>query len=256
MHTVTCRLLTVLAAALLTIPSFGQREYACPEINRGEIVIKHTGHTLSYNPEAMIPNWVAYELRSTDMEGEAQRARGFSPDPSPQLQGYVLAEHWHYTNSGWVRGHMAPAGDFKYSQAAMNDTFYTSNVCPMDMTFNNGIWKRLEEKSRKLAVEFDRIYIVTGPVVGKNINGKVGNSGIVVPDAFFKALLVPYGDSYLAIGFLMPNEPAPKGSRLRDYAVTVKELESITGRKFFPSLNRRTADRIKNGIPLKELGLF
>jgi len=250
------RLALLISILFIALPSFAQKEYAYPKIIKGEILIKHLGHTISYNPKAMIPYWVAYELKSTDMEGEAQRPRGFSPDPSPLLKGYTLAEHWHYTNSGWVRGHMAPAGDFKYSQAAMDDTFYTTNICPMDMTFNNGIWKRLEEKARKLAIQFDHIFIVTGPIIGENKNGKVGESDIIIPDAFYKAFLVPYQGSYLTIGFVMINEPALKGSKLKDFAVTVRQLESITGRDFFPALDNRLAAKIENELPLKELGLY
>ena len=84
--------------------------------------------------------------------------------------------------------------------------------------------------------------------------GKVGKSDIVVPDAFYKALLIPYKGSYLSIGFYMPNEAAPKGAKLKDYAVTVAELEGITGRIFFASIG--PAFQIKEQLPLKELGLY
>lgn len=237
-------------------PASGQREIAYPQIKQDEIVIKHTGHTLSYNPSAMLPYWVAYQLKATDMEGNAERAQSFSPDPSEKLKKYTLAEHWHYTRSGWCRGHMAPAGDMKYSQEAMNDSFYTTNICPMDMTFNNGIWKRLEEKIRKLAIEFGSVYIITGPIIEKNINGKVGESNIIVPDAFYKAILVPYNNSYVSIGFIMKNEAAPKGSKLRDYTVTVDELEILIGRDLFTNLDAATAKKVESGLPLKELGLY
>lgn len=237
-------------------PLYGQREIAYPKLKQGEIIVRHVGHTLSYNPQAMIPYWVAYQLKATDMEGEAERARLFSPDPSEKLEKFPLAEHWHYTHSGWCRGHMAPAGDMKYSQEAMNDSFYTTNICPMDMSFNNGIWKRLEEKIRKLAIEFGSVYIITGPIIGKNVNGKVGESNIIVPDAFYKAILVPYKDSYLSIAFIMRNEAAPKGSKLRDYTLTVDELELLVGRDFFATLDTATAKKIESTLPLKELGLY
>lgn len=227
-----------------------------PKIKKGEIIIEHTGHTLSYNPEAMLPFWVAYALHAKDMEGEAQRENGFSPDPSPLLKNYQLAEHWHYTHSGWVRGHMAPAGDLKYSQKAMSESFYTTNVCPMDMAFNNGIWKRLEERIRKLAIQFGVVYIVTGPVMGENKNGKVGESDILVPDGFYKAILVPYQGSYISIGFYMDNIAAPKGSKLKDYAVTVNYLEDLVGRDFFAKLSIKESFSIEKQMPLKELGLY
>lgn len=248
-------LLILLSLILCSKAIPAQDVLAYPEVNEGEIVIHHIGFTLSYNPDAMMPNWVAYQLQSSDLEGDAQRAGRFTPDPSPQLNGYTLAEHWHYTNSGWVRGHMVPAGDLKYNQDAMNCSFYTTNICPMDMTFNNGIWKRLEEKIRKLAIEFGSVIIVTGPVIGSNKNGKVGQSGILVPDAYFKAILVMYNGSYKAIGFYLTNEPAPKGARLRDFALPVEELEVIIGRKLFVYLNPRIASDIKKELPLKELRL-
>ena len=235
-------------------PLSAQRSTSFPVIQDGEIIVHHYGHSLSYDPEAMIPLWTAYTLYAGDMEGDAVRPGRFSPDPAPELARFPLAEHWHYSNSGWVRGHMVPAGDLKYDQQAMNDSFLTTNVCPMEQGFNNGIWKRLEEKVRKLAYKFDHVYIITGPVIGENRHGKVGQSNILVPDAYYKALLVPYKGSFLSIGFYMPNETAPKGAKLKDYAVTVAELESITGRIFFADIG--PAFKIKEQLPLKELDLY
>ena len=188
------------------------------------------------------------------MEGDASRKPYFSPDPDPQLQGFDLAQHYHFTNSGWVRGHMVPAGDLKYDQDAMTDSFYTTNVCPMNMHFNNSIWKRLEEVCRRWAKEYGNIYIVTGPVVGENSNGKVGDSNIVVPDAFFKAVLIPNKGTYLSIGFLMENAEETTG-KLRDFTCTVEDVEFASGLQLFPYLID-WSNSVKREIPLKELGLY
>lgn len=248
------RLLSILTLTLLTsISMSAQKNLELPKIKPGEIIIHHTGHTLSYNSVWILPNWVAYELRAEELEGDAERARYFSPDPL--LENHPRAEHWHFTNSGWVRGHMVPAGDLKYSQEAMNDSFYTSNVCPMDMKFNNSIWKRLEEKARKWAFQYGHIYIITGPVMGLNVNGKVGESGIMIPDKFFKAVLVPYKGSYLSIGFIMENAETTQG-KLRAFAVTVDELEEITGINMFSNLDLLTETKIEKMLPLKELELY
>ena len=48
-----------------------------------------------------------------------------------------------YKKSGYDRGHMAPAADFRWSFDAMNDTFYLSNMCPQTHAFNAGIWSDL-----------------------------------------------------------------------------------------------------------------
>lgn len=35
---------------------------------------------------------------------------------------------------------MAPAGDCKHSQEAMDDTFYLTNIVPQDLANNNGYY--------------------------------------------------------------------------------------------------------------------
>ena len=249
------KFLLSISLLLTAFAAVAQNRLEYPKIAENEIVIHHNGFTLSYNPDWMMPNWAAYELESSDLEGDAVRQSYFSPDPSPELKDYPLAEHWHYTKSGWVRGHMVPAGDLKYSQEAMNDSFYTTNICPMNMEFNNGIWKRLEEKTRKWAIEFGRVYVITGPILGDNKNGKVGTSDIYIPDSFFKAVLIPYENTYYSIGFVLFNEPAPKGSQLRDYALTVDDVEELTGMDFFYALKPRVASEVEKMLPLKELSL-
>ena len=234
---------------------YAQNHLEYPQISGNDIIIHHHGFVLSYNPDWMIANWVAYELESSDLVGDAVRQNTFSPDPSAELEGFPLAEHWHFTHSGWVRGHMVPAGDLKYSQEAMNDSFYTTNVCPMNMEFNNGIWKRLEEKVRTWAVRFGRVYIVTGPIIGDNRHGKVGSSGIVIPDSFYKAVLIPVEGSYYSVAFVHFNEPSPMGSHLRDYALSVDDVEELTGMDFFAGLPPEVAVSVENQLPLRELEL-
>ncbi len=41
-----------------------------------------------------------------------------------------------YRRSGWSRGHMAAAGNYKHCQKSMNDTFYLTNVVPQNMDNN------------------------------------------------------------------------------------------------------------------------
>lgn len=238
---------------LVTFVCSAQECLELPKIKSNEIIVRHTGHTLSYNPRWLIPNWTAYELTPDELEGDALRAKKFTTDPN--LEGYPRAEHWYYTNSGWVRGHMVPAGDLKNSQKAMDESFYTSNICPMNMAFNNGIWKRLEEKIRKWAVQYGHVYIITGPIMGRNVNGKVGESDIFIPDKFFKAVLVPYNKSFLTIGFIMANDDSTKG-KLKDCAITVDELEHIISMDLFTNLKKGTERLIEDQFPIKQLGLY
>ena len=49
-----------------------------------------------------------------------------------------------FWDSGWSRGHMAPAGNNKYCQTWMDDTFLLSNIVPQDIQNNGDFWNRLE----------------------------------------------------------------------------------------------------------------
>ena len=130
---------------------------------RQEQVIKHEGYTVSYNSEYRIANWVAYELTATEAKSKkTERSNKFVPDP--QVKGST-AMNEDYTRSGYDRGHLAPAGDMKWSAKAMRESFYLSNICPQKPKLNRGIWKDLEEQCRLWALDNGSLLIVTGPVI-------------------------------------------------------------------------------------------
>jgi endonuclease G len=84
---------------------------------------------------------------------------------------------------------MAPAGDFKWSSIAMEETFYFTNCCPQNQSLNAGQWGTLEKKVRDWANRYGRINVVTGQLVFDNQYRTIGFNKVVVPDAFFKAIL-------------------------------------------------------------------
>lgn len=197
---------------------------------RTEQIIRHIGYTVSYNEDLCIPNWVAYELTAGEVEGIESRSDKFVPDP---LVTGRTATTDDYRNSGWDRGHMAPAADMKWSRQAMVESFYLSNICPQNHNNNAGVWKKLEEATRSLAGRFSFVYVVSGPIVGK-AHLKIGPNKVAVPKAFFKCLLVADGDRWQAIGFVTPNEAGKRP--LAEYAHSIDEIEEMTGIDFFPAL--------------------
>ncbi len=192
--------------------------------------IKHTGYTTSFNSNWQIPNWVAYEHTKEKAEGTVARPKmPFLPDPDAKG---MKAEHRDYSNSGYSRGHMAPAGDMKWSEEAMYESFYLSNICPQKAELNDGAWKRLEGRVRALAKE-GSVYICCGPIVNESPK-RIGQHKVAVPNQFFKALCMRRKGKWQAIAFLFPNSDC-KGSMF-DYAISVNELEQITGYDFFYNL--------------------
>ena len=205
-----------------------------PALQNGqpEQIIEHLAYTVSYNHDWLIPNWVAYELTDCESDGEQGRTNAFMPDPLVKGDPVVT---YDYTKSGYDRGHMAPAGDMKWSEQAMRESFYMTNICPQNHNNNAGDWKSLEELARDWARRYRNVYICCGPIVSDNPEYIGKNHRITVPSAFYKVFLRQKSNGdWTAIGFMMPNQA---GSRpLMTYMHSVDEIESITGIDFFPNL--------------------
>lgn len=198
---------------------------------RTERVIVHKGYTVSYNADWKIPNWVAYELTDEEVAGEEPRGKKFIPDP--MVPKYESATTEDYKNSGWDRGHMAPAADMKWHPQAMKESFYLSNICPQNRNLNAGAWKDLEEQVRDLAAQKGHIYVVCGPIVADN-HETIGTNQVVIPQAFFKVLLQEENGEIHTIGFVYENVAGRRP--MSTYAMSVDEVEELTGIDFFPSL--------------------
>lgn len=219
-----------------------------PGCGPADEIIRHDAYVVSYDSERRIPEWVAYELTSEELDGDAERDRiKFSMDP--EYHG-TQARREDYSNSGWTKGHMAPAADFRWSEEVMRQTFYLTNVCPQNEVLNANDWEYLERQVRRWAKECGKVWVVTGPVVGSNRYGSIGESNVTIPDAFFKAVLAPSGDGYSAIAFIMGNDDSRY--YLADCAVSIDELEGRTGIDFFPALEDSVEDEVESAFRLSD----
>jgi len=227
-------------------PSGSQEGLEIPhyESSRGGQVIRHVGFTLSYDADFKTPQWVAWTLTNAEAQGEVPRAKKFQPDPA--VRG-AKAYHSDYTNSGYDRGHIAPAGDMKWSKQAMDESFYLSNVCPQNRNLNRGDWKDLEEAEREWAVRYGEVSITAGPIYYTKNPPRIGANRVAVPDAFYKVLLIGYPKHPRAYGFIFKNVA---GSHpLTYHQLTVDEVEAATGIDFFPSLPDAVEKRVEAEKP-------
>lgn len=209
------------------------------ESSRGGQLIERTGYTLSYDADFKTPQWVAWTLTADEAEGSVPRESNFTADPDVRGAKAYPAD---YTNSGYDRGHMAPAGDMKWSEEAMRESFYMTNICPQNRNLNRGDWKDLEEKERDWALARGAVSIAAGPIYSTKRPKRIGNHQVAVPDAFFKVILVDYPKAPKAYGFIFRNEA---GSRpLQSYQLSVNEVERRTGIDFFPGLSEEVEDQV------------
>lgn len=217
-----------------------------PEPIDGEQIIRHTGYTLSYNEEAEQPSYVAYELtRAEVLNQNVERDDDFRADPMVRTGSAELND---YRGSGYDRGHMAPAADFRWSAEAMSDTFYLSNMSPQDPSFNRGIWADLEAAVRVMAYENESIYVVTGPVLTDGPYETIGENEVAIPKEYYKVILDYTEPDIKAIGFLLPNEGSSKS--LESFTTTVNEVEERTGIDFYPALPDEQEELIEGTLDL------
>lgn len=107
---------------------------------------------------------------------------------------------------------------------------------------------------RQWAQRYGSVWVVTGPIVGENRYGTIGERDVVVPDAFFKALLVRKNNgSYSAIAFVMDND----GERyyLKDCSLSVNDLEALTGLDLFPGLDDTVEEKVEATVRLSDWGI-
>uniref|UniRef100_A0AC34GTW3 Endonuclease n=1 Tax=Panagrolaimus sp. ES5 TaxID=591445 RepID=A0AC34GTW3_9BILA len=105
---------------------------------------------LSYDRRTRTAHWVIEHLTPDRMTYDASVDRGkcaFMPDNS--IHEYFRSTNEDYFRSGYDRGHLAPAGNHRKTQNAINQTFYLTNMSPqVGKGFNRDKWNDLEKHVR------------------------------------------------------------------------------------------------------------
>ena len=215
-----------------------------PLVLKGEKIINHAGYSFVYSEEHEQAKWVAYVLNNKELDGTFGRSDNFREDPSVSSGS---ASNLDYAKSGYDRGHLAPAADMKWSEKAMSESFYYSNMSPQLPAFNRGIWKILEEKLRDWALENDSILIVTGPILLFKKGTKqaaIGPNSVTVPAYYYKAILDFKKEKSKSIAFILPNQ----GSKMpvQSFMVSIDSLEKLSKIDFFYKLDDKLETSVES----------
>ena len=208
-----------------------------------DTIVDRVGYALGYSEKYEQPLWVAYKLTAAEVQKKvARRSEDFRSDPAIP-SGSATPED--YKNSGYDRGHLAPAADMSFSVQAMSESFYMSNMSPQRPELNRGIWKDLEENVRHFAAKCGALYVVTGPIFEKNLPYiTIGKNKVAVPDKYYKVLLDTNAANPKAIGFIIPNSETK--ADLATFAVTVDTVEKAAGMDFFQVLNDSDEEKLES----------
>ncbi|ODQ67020.1 hypothetical protein NADFUDRAFT_49472 [Nadsonia fulvescens var. elongata DSM 6958] len=207
----------------------------------------------SYDRRTRNPAWVVEHITADSI----RKQPGQTPDrknstfmEDEQVPKKFRARLADYFRSGFDRGHQAPAADAKFSQSAMDETFYLTNMAPqVGEGFNRDYWAHFEDFCRRLTKKYDSVRIVTGPLYlpKRGADGKyrvsyevIGNPpNVAVPTHFYKLVVGErdYSDSVAIAAFVMPNDKINNTTKLTDFQVPIEALERSSGLEFFTKLS-------------------
>ncbi|KAI5615366.1 endonuclease G, mitochondrial [Silurus asotus] len=107
-------------------------KYGFPSLSH---IRSRESHVTCYDARNRTPAWVIEQLNAGTLSGTSDRKLcDFKEDDSVHV--YHRATNSDYRGSGFDRGHLAAAANHKWSQKAMDDTFYLSNVAPQVLPYS------------------------------------------------------------------------------------------------------------------------
>ncbi|MGN0202334.1 MAG: DNA/RNA non-specific endonuclease [Candidatus Cryptobacteroides sp.] len=216
---------------------------------------KVRNYSYDWDLENLVSHWVAYPLnKNLCGNGKFDYLWGLDPNLPVAAQSNISLRGYGDSQM-YARGHQLPRADRQISQETVAQTCYGTNMTPQLHGFNSGIWLNLENMVRtwgNALSSSDTLYVVTGCILSDDpMNGnraEVGgytldNDGkkVAIPVAYYKAVLryqknSTYGfQGYTACGFYLEHEAA-SSSVSKSMALSIDELEELTGQDFFVNL--------------------
>ncbi|MBQ2501304.1 MAG: DNA/RNA non-specific endonuclease [Bacteroidales bacterium] len=198
--------------------------------------------SMYWDSKNLVSRWVAYPLYRKAM-GYGTRTDRWGLDPllSSNEQPVLDRSYESLDGNSYDRGHQIPSAD-RYNYEANVKTFYYTNMTPQLNDLNGALWADLENNVREWAwpdsYETDTLYVVTGCIVDDSDTFVKDNDGkqVTVPTHYYKALLRLYQGNYNAIGFWLDHKKYDNNKVDKSIAVSIDELETLTGEDFFVNL--------------------
>lgn len=230
---------------------------------------KLRNYSVCYDVDRHISHWVAYPIFKKVYETPVlSRVNDFNYDPNDQLPVIPTRDQQYigtggngrgYGARGYDRGHMLPQASRYNNYEPNRMTYYGTNMMPQNSTLNQNIWATLEGKVRGWGglQTYDTLYVVTGAAFKSTKTIDNANGPIAVPSHCWKVLLRQRGnqnrqisqfkaDELKAIGFVFTNDDVGAATSIESAVRSVKEIEELTGFKFFRNLDPAVADAVKS----------
>ena len=213
-------------------------------------------YSLEWDCTKKSQRWTCYQFHKGLPDNKVGRTGSWQDDPDIPEK---YRTHSSQFGSPYSRGHMCMSNDRQSSAEQNKQTFYISNAHPQYQNHNGNLWQTLENKVNTWGNSNtfrDTLYVVKAGTIDGDKVLETTSSGLLVPKYFYMAVLCKKGDSYKAIAFWTEhtNTKITKANPA-DYAISVKELEELTGIDFFCNLPDDIEKNVEENLTLSDWGL-
>ncbi len=222
--------------------------------------ISHSAMMLEYNEAHEQAAWVAHVITADIISGTATRSNDFRVDPKVSTGTAVEEDYflkflqadstYTYDGFGYDRGHLAPSADFRWSTTALSESYFYSNMSPQLADFNRQKWAELESMLRGYIYDHPQtqLIVVTAPVLEDDLPVvERGINKVSIPKQYIKVAIDLTNKR--GIGFIMPNQKI--AYPLESFAVSIDEVEELTGFDFFNELDTALQTTLESSIANK-----
>lgn len=215
-------------------------------------LIQRDEYAMDYNDTKRVPNWVSWDLTSSDVGGSGRSS--FATDPGLPT-GFTIVGTGDYSGSGYDRGHMCPSADRTLDPVHNQIVFYMTNMVPQAPDNNQGVWANFETECRNIAAQGNELLIICGP---SGFSGSTIATGVAVPGYVWKiVLVVPLGEgmavdrittSTRVIAIKIPNIQGVRSHPWQNYITSIAQIEADTGFSFLSALPASVANVLRTKI--------
>jgi len=230
---------------------------------------------MGYSAKTLTGIWSGYELDQDKLEKirtlGLQRDSAFHYYGDDQNYGDIpqpvpAGTKSDYYKANYDRGHMAPNGNMKWSQASVTASFYVTNVAPQNPSFNRESWRCMEQSMQAWADRPGDTFVTVG-VLFPDAPDHIGKNQVAVPSYYYAVIYHrPAGGAPAdsAIAVLMDNDKPSDVQRRSDWdhhmvasLRSVSALEHQFGLDFAPDMDAEAQKAVEEKTPdLKDWPLW
>lgn len=168
------------------------------------LFLDYATHQIHYNTRLRFPSCVVErftEFPRAEINRESFTDK-FHPDPNiiEHFQ-HKKEDYKNYIIHGGSYGHHAPASFHKSTDEEYLRTFWFSNICPQEGTFNAGLWQLVEKWAMRVIEHYGTVTVLTGSIADLSST----SSTFHIPSHMYKIIIIHHDGRDYINAYCIPN---------------------------------------------------